>query len=60
MLTFNVANLVSSQHLHFLQVAMNKNPAAAAKKKLAMVYTVGVAFFSAILFLLFLLSKIKL
>jgi len=39
---------------------MNKNPAAAAKKKLAMVYAVGIAFFSAILFLLFLLSKTKL
>jgi hypothetical protein len=39
---------------------MNKNAATAAKKKLAKVYILGVAFFSALLFLLLLVSKIKL
>lgn len=39
---------------------MNKNSGPATKKKLAVIYIVGVAFFSAILFLLLLLSKIEL
>ena len=39
---------------------MNKKSTITTKKKLAMVYIVGVAFFSAILFLLLLVSKIEL
>ena len=39
---------------------MNKNSAPATKKKLAMVYIVGITFFSAVLFLLLLVSKIQL
>jgi len=39
---------------------MNKNSAPATKKKLAMVYIVGIAFFSAVLLLLLLVSKIEL
>ena len=60
LLTFNIAHLVSSQHLQIFTVDMNKNSAPATKKKLAMVYIVGIAFFSAVLLLLLLVSKIEL